>query len=567
MRASFKNKKGIMMAYSIVLFLVVVVIMFEMTIAVFKMKKTFNNRMIGGEALNILTTENNGELARLYVQSSAQLALNKTIDLFTSSSGEISPEGVYPILKNTNLHLSFIQLYESNLKTLLFNNPYKVSSNYSVFANFTHGITLIGVPKSPSLFLAWEPVQTFNWPMKEIKDKKIITKDGCYGPQINDVLNKIDSHKGLTINSTDKTVYSVADNGRVVKISVGKMNEPCMDPKTKRYNYLCEGLNYYGNYVIVDYGDFMVRYAHLSEVDVVLGSTVNKGTIIGKAGRTGVPYGGNVLFFQVLNKNGEPINPLCFYDKVYFQRSKEANCLKCNEPKYSVFIPFKVHSDKDITNFDDIQKTFLSVKTMCSSSKDFRKCVQSQALALRGQGYNVKLMNNCEKGINKSFVNLSAFIEDCANSHNDSCYCDYPLTNLFKNYPSVIKNNKEFFITFDQGSSGLRIELLNADKKMLRQVNIRTEPMVLESSLIEPLTKELIVDFYNDNPFIEMPIRHFSKELVILKQGNKILFVYPNEIKEVKKKYSPCTLDNTTVRICANGLKFEINNQTYISLS
>ncbi len=67
----------------------------------------------------------------------------------------------------------------------------------------------------------------------------------------------------------------------------------------------------YGNMVEIDHGHGVsTRYAHLSEIDVKVGDTVSKGTIVGKAGSTGrstAPH----LHYEV-RVDGEAINPLTY---------------------------------------------------------------------------------------------------------------------------------------------------------------------------------------------------------------------------------------------------------------
>ncbi|MCF7845950.1 MAG: M23 family metallopeptidase [Candidatus Peribacteraceae bacterium] len=71
----------------------------------------------------------------------------------------------------------------------------------------------------------------------------------------------------------------------------------------------------YGCVIVVDHGDgFQTLYAHLSELGVTVGDSVEQGGEIGTMGNTGRVYGktGIHLHFEVVD-NGKKKNPLAFY--------------------------------------------------------------------------------------------------------------------------------------------------------------------------------------------------------------------------------------------------------------
>lgn len=64
----------------------------------------------------------------------------------------------------------------------------------------------------------------------------------------------------------------------------------------------------YGRLVEIDHGDgYRSRYAHLARVDVRVGQTVDRGTVIGEVGRSGLTTGPN-LHYEVL-RDDRPVNP------------------------------------------------------------------------------------------------------------------------------------------------------------------------------------------------------------------------------------------------------------------
>lgn len=65
----------------------------------------------------------------------------------------------------------------------------------------------------------------------------------------------------------------------------------------------------YGNMVMIDHGNgFKTRYAHLSQIMVVNGQTVQRGNVIGKMGNTGHSTGPHTHF--EIYYNGTRVNPL-----------------------------------------------------------------------------------------------------------------------------------------------------------------------------------------------------------------------------------------------------------------
>lgn len=67
----------------------------------------------------------------------------------------------------------------------------------------------------------------------------------------------------------------------------------------------------YGNRVIIDHGNgYTTLYAHLSQINVATGQSVNRGNVIGKMGSTGRSTGMH-LHFEI-RQNGANVNPLGF---------------------------------------------------------------------------------------------------------------------------------------------------------------------------------------------------------------------------------------------------------------
>ncbi|WP_291581534.1 murein hydrolase activator EnvC family protein [Clostridium sp. UBA6640] len=68
----------------------------------------------------------------------------------------------------------------------------------------------------------------------------------------------------------------------------------------------------YGNVVVIDHGDISSLYAHNSELLVSQGQTISGGQQIAKVGSTGLSTGPHI-HFEIINSNGEKINPISYY--------------------------------------------------------------------------------------------------------------------------------------------------------------------------------------------------------------------------------------------------------------
>lgn len=67
----------------------------------------------------------------------------------------------------------------------------------------------------------------------------------------------------------------------------------------------------YGNYVVVNHGDgVLTYYAHLSNITVSVGQTVQQGQVIGQAGNTGYSFGAHLHFGLMIN--GGWVDPLLY---------------------------------------------------------------------------------------------------------------------------------------------------------------------------------------------------------------------------------------------------------------
>ena len=79
----------------------------------------------------------------------------------------------------------------------------------------------------------------------------------------------------------------------------------------------------YGNYVVVNHGEgVLTYYAHLSNITVSVGQSVQQGQVIGQAGNTGQSYGAHLHFGIMINGSWvNPLNYLCVGNSVQYTDS------------------------------------------------------------------------------------------------------------------------------------------------------------------------------------------------------------------------------------------------------
>jgi murein DD-endopeptidase MepM/ murein hydrolase activator NlpD len=71
----------------------------------------------------------------------------------------------------------------------------------------------------------------------------------------------------------------------------------------------------FGNYIIIKHSNgYKSLYGHLSKIFVKRNEKVNKGSIIGKAGNTGIAYGYH-LHYEI-HKNSHTVDPIKFLNKL-----------------------------------------------------------------------------------------------------------------------------------------------------------------------------------------------------------------------------------------------------------
>lgn len=113
--------------------------------------------------------------------------------------------------------------------------------------------------------------------------------------------------KGLLFESNAKRVFVLScARGKVKEVFADCAHDaPKTADETGAYEDVCGAL---GNYVVIDHGGgITVTYAHLSEIYVKVGDTVQQNSMIGRSGATGrVP---DVCLYLEMRQDDQPIDP------------------------------------------------------------------------------------------------------------------------------------------------------------------------------------------------------------------------------------------------------------------
>lgn len=146
------------------------------------------------------------------------------------------------------------------------------------------------------------------WPTSQPVEDKYLTVASGFGKRINPFHKGVYDHQGLDFAAPKGTPVFATGSGKVLDIGKSSLQVG------------------YGNYIEIDHGNGVVtRYAHLQDVAVRIGQSVNQGDVIGTIGMSGgasAPH----LHYEIL-RDDEPVNPMLFMmqglTSMQFARLKE----------------------------------------------------------------------------------------------------------------------------------------------------------------------------------------------------------------------------------------------------
>jgi murein DD-endopeptidase MepM/ murein hydrolase activator NlpD len=139
---------------------------------------------------------------------------------------------------------------------------------------------------------------------RNIKAYEAVLKERGYTPSIWPIVGKLESGFGGRRNPFGGSGFEF-HSGQDIDAKTG-------DPVVAgaRGNVIFTGWqNGYGQLVVIDHGGGLTtRYGHLSHIEVIQGTTVERGQLIGRAGSTGRSTGPH-LHYEI-RIDDEPVNPL-----------------------------------------------------------------------------------------------------------------------------------------------------------------------------------------------------------------------------------------------------------------
>ncbi len=126
-------------------------------------------------------------------------------------------------------------------------------------------------------------------PIRSDNIKRNISSLSGFGMRMHPVFKRRKMHTGIDFTCPKGTPIHVSGDGKIISIKHNKSG--------------------YGTHIIVDHGfGYQSLYAHMSEVDVILGQKIKRGQVIGKVGSTGTSTAPH-LHYEVINKN-QKVNPI-----------------------------------------------------------------------------------------------------------------------------------------------------------------------------------------------------------------------------------------------------------------
>jgi len=152
-----------------------------------------------------------------------------------------------------------------------------------------------------------EPPVVETWLRFPIAPEDYLMLTSAYGVRVSPILHIERYHQGIDVAATWQAQVVASADGTVV--------EHWPPPGTPHPGGgAFRGHDVYGGLVVLEHEDgWQTLYAHLSWTRVKTGQQIRAGEVIGRVGATGMARG-NHLHYEVINPDGQPVNPLLYVE-------------------------------------------------------------------------------------------------------------------------------------------------------------------------------------------------------------------------------------------------------------
>ena len=557
MRFYFQNMvKKASMYFSALVYVFFVVFLVFLLIVVKMKDKNIQNLVIGQEALSLFNSYQEGEKIRFYVQQSAKYSSESSVEVFLKNGGFENPPRLIGLADWTNAKPDFKKefsiIFSNQLKEYFQRSEDYIPSNYDIeIFNDKDFVIISGIALENAVLVSGKSnPQNLVWPTGTFNRKYSVASS--FGPRTHPITKKTHFHEGIDIDSDSKEIYAV-ENGVVELVNTGCNNCYYNSENDKSDENCFKCGQSYGNYVLIDHGNFKSLYAHLEEVRVNIGKSINKGEVIGIMGSTGSSTSPH-LHFEI-RVNNKQVNPICYYEGLEIDiRDKKKT--GCGNTKYNLNLSFKTAAKINFNNYETLYKNIQSIIADCKISTNREDCFNSRLSSI---GYS----EDCYEDFEKPFYEILKTINYCNSSLEDNCYCPVDLTTIsstkLNNYDYeifFIKNSStgKMFVAANLGDKGLKeyfdlIKIISFDKTGIIE---EENNFKIKLSYSNDILKNTEFQVSQGRPI------NTNSEIIFFKKDGLLYFANPRDYYNLKNNFKECSLRKNIFPVCIDGIRFAI---------
>jgi murein DD-endopeptidase MepM/ murein hydrolase activator NlpD len=543
------------MYFSAMVYVFFVVFLIFLLIVVKMKDKNLANMVVGQQALSLFASYQEGEKLYFYVQQSAKYASENAVNTFLKNGGFENPNRILGLANWTNsktdFKKEFSKIFYNELMDYFQMSEKYIPTEYDMEISSKGNLAVIsGIALKNTVLLSGNSIpQNLAWPTGKFSGKYSIASS--FGQRIHPITRKQHFHEGIDIDSDSKEIYA-ADDGTVEAINRGCTN--CYyNSETDKSDENCFKCGQsYGNYVLIDHGNFKSLYAHLEEVNVNIGQKVNRGEVIGIMGSSGSSTSPHLHFeIRVNNKN---VNPLCYYEGFDIE-IKDQKKPECGNAVYSMNLSFNTTAQIDFSVYERLYNDVQQIIKDCESSTNKEECYISK---LSSFGYS----EECYEDYEKPFYEIMKTINYCKSSLDDKCYCSVD----FSKISSLKINNEKYEISFMKNPGENMFIAANLGDKGLKDYFDLIKRISFDNNnfIEDEMNFKIILNYQGNNlrkteiQFQKEKTKNTNLELLFFKSKGSVYFANPSDYDYLKNTFRECSLRKNAIPACKDGIRFEI---------